>query len=119
MSGTARAQIAISEEASLNDKFLKDIKMFESEQMPKDSDFAKADKTLNTLYSQLMKQPDVDQYGAVTKEGIKATQRTWIKYRDAWIKFVEVKYPNHPSNAWKAWLTKQRIAQLNDVVFTN
>lgn len=119
MSGTARAQIAIGEEASLKDAFIKDIKTFESGQVPNDVDFAKTDNNLNTLYSQIMKKPKIQEYGTVTKEGIKATQRKWIKYRDAWIKFVETKYPDHSSDAWKTWLTKQRIEQLNEFVSTH
>ncbi len=114
MSGTARVQITIAEEARLKDEFIKDIEMFESGQVPKDADFAKSDKDLNTLYVQIMKKPNRDDYGTITKEGIKQTQRKWIKYRDAWTKFVELKYQNNSSDLWKTWLTKIRIEQLNE-----
>jgi uncharacterized protein YecT (DUF1311 family) len=119
LSGTARVQIVISKESSLKDAFITNIKKFEMGQLPNHSDFAKSDKDLNTLYYQIMKKPKPQEYGTVRKEGIKATQRKWIRYRDAWVKFVEVKYPDHSSETWKAWLTKQRIEQLKEFITTN
>ena len=110
--GTARLQIAISKKTKLKDAFLQNIKTFELGKMPNDTNFIKVDKDLNTLYSQIMKQTEIQESGTITKAEIKATQRKWIKYRDAWIKFVEIKYPDHSSDVWKTWLTKQRIKQL-------
>ena len=119
MSGTAREQIATAEEAALKDALLKNIEAFESGQLPKDTDFAKADKDLNMLYAQIMKKSQIIDYGTVTKDGIKATQRKWIKYRDAWIAFVAEKYPNHSTDSWKTWLTNERIEQLKEFAPTN
>ena len=33
-------------------------------------------------------------------------------YRDAWIAFGKVKYPQVAPNAWRAWFTRKRIAML-------
>lgn len=115
MSGTARAQIAIDEEARLRDELLQNLKTFEAGQLPKDRDFVKADKELNDLYGQIMKRTNFDNFpGAVSKEGIKATQRKWIKYRDAWANFGTLKYQTTAPDTWKTWITKQRIDQLSE-----
>ena len=116
MSGTARAQIAIDEESRLKNEFLNHIKALESGQSKEDVDFLKADQDLNMLYSQIMNKTKIDEYGTITKDGIKSTQRKWIKYRDAWAKFIELRYPNYPSDSFKALLTEERIAQLREFV---
>ena len=116
MSGTASAAMAISKEARLKDKFIKDIKKFDSGEIPKDDDFTKADKELNVLYNKIMKSNIGNDSGTIKKNGIKKTQKKWIKYRDAWVKFVEIRYPDHSAALWKTWLTRQRIDQLNKLL---
>lgn len=117
MSGTLRSTFAISAEAELREDLLKSINSFELGHLPKEIDFDKVDKELNDLYSRIMKNDKIGkmaEFGTITKVGIKDTQRKWLKYRDAWIKFSELKYPNIPQNVWKTWLTKQRIKQLQE-----
>ena len=112
MSGSGRAHIAIGIEETLKEAFIKDIKAFESGQFPKEADFVKSDKDLNKLYTQIMKLYKSGDYGDISKESIQATQQKWIKYRDAWIKFIESRYPKYSPEAWKTRLTKKRIKQL-------
>jgi TPR repeat protein/uncharacterized protein YecT (DUF1311 family) len=119
MSGTARAQIAIDETATLREELLRSIKSFEAGHLPKESDFARADKDLNEVYSNIMKKDKIDHFGTVTKKGVKDTQRKWVKYRDAWVKFAGLKYPNTAPEIWKTWLTKKRIWQLNEFSQSN
>ena len=85
---------------------------FESGQLPTDKDFERADKELNETYSIIMARKDMEDFGTVTKDGIRATQRKWIKYRDAWTKFAGVKYPGTASDVFKVWLTQKRTEQL-------
>ena len=114
MSGSARAQIAIDEEARLRSELLGSVKSFESGHLPQDRDFATTDKELNEIYSKLMRSNQHELFGTVTKENIKVTQRKWIKYRDAFVKFATLKYPKISSDIWKTWLTRQRIDQLKE-----
>lgn len=106
------------EMAILRNNLLIAVKLFESDKFPQENDFAKADKELNDVYSNLMKSDKIndnfDECGA-TKDTIKDTQRAWLKYRDSWVKFAALRYPNISENIWKTWLTKQRIEQLKEI----
>lgn len=116
MSGTARAQISIDEEAKLRNELLASLKSFDAGLLPKEDDFVKADKELNDLYSRIMKKEKIYDFGTITKEGIKATQRKWIKYRDAWVRFAVLRYRNTSPDLWRTWITRQRIGQLKEFV---
>ena len=115
LSGSGRAAFEIDEENSLQDKFQKAVARFEVEDIPCYSpvQFQKADANLNDIYSRLMKAKDLD-YGTVTPEGIKKTQRRWLRYREAWVKFGAWRYPKVSEESWRAWLTIERTAQLAD-----
>jgi uncharacterized protein YecT (DUF1311 family) len=119
LSGSGRSQFVINEQAAMKQDFLSSIETFEKGQWPDDKNFASADKELNQVYALVMKRNYDDGPGAVTKEGIKSTQRKWIKYRDTWVEFAASKYPNVPSEAWKTWLTKKRIIKLREFVDSN
>ncbi len=112
MSGTARGQIAVEEEARLKDAFFKSIQAFEAGQFPKDANFSQADRDLNAIYSRIMKRIDMKDQGTITKEGIRATERKWLHYRDAWVLFASTRYASLSPDLWKTWLTQQRIQQL-------
>lgn len=96
------------------EEFFDAIRMFESGQLPNDKDFKRADRDLNDVYSRVMVRKNLEDFGTVTKDGIRATQRKWIKYRDAWTKFAGVKYPGTASDVFKVWLTQKRTEQLNE-----
>jgi uncharacterized protein YecT (DUF1311 family) len=117
MSGTMRSEIAINEESELRRELMKRVRELESGKLPSDADFKRADAELNQVYVKVMKLPslrtsDPDSPGKVTSSGIRATQRKWLPYRDAWARFGVARYPNVPEAAWKTWVTQQRIEQL-------
>ena len=97
-------------------EFFDAIRMFESGQLPNDKDFKLADKDLNEAYSKIMRRKNLENFGTITKGVIRATQRKWIKYRDAWTKFTAVKYPGTVSDVFKVWLTRKRTEQLKEFV---
>ena len=97
-------------------EFFDAIRMFESGQLPNDKYFKLADKDLNEAYSKIMGRKNLENFGTITKGGIRATQRKWIKYRDAWTKFAAVKYPGTVSEVFKVWLTQKRTDQLKEFV---
>ncbi len=117
ISGTARAAIELEESDALEDGFLETIqdadKCTSTTYSPED--FIKSDKELNLLYSKIMADKSF-QWGTVTKEGIKAAQRKWIEYRDAWVAFGAVRCPAITQASWKTLITEERITQLKEFV---
>ena len=113
LSGTARAAFAIEEEARQREDFRLAVAAFEKGALPRGSDaeFARLDARLNAVYRQLKALPE-PRFGTIRFEGIQRTQRAWLAYRDAWIAFGKVKYPQVAPNAWRAWFTRKRIAML-------
>ncbi|MDH5180354.1 MAG: DUF1311 domain-containing protein [Gammaproteobacteria bacterium] len=112
MSGTARASIAIAEHAELKEAFLTAIRGFEAGRFPAAGNFKQVDAELNTIYRQIMAKEKPEQYGTVTKQGIRDTQRKWLRYRDAFVKFALQRYPGKTADYWRNWLTVNRNAQL-------
>jgi uncharacterized protein YecT (DUF1311 family) len=81
-------------------------------------DYLLADQELNNLYLKIInkKEEDWDKFpGSITKEGVKQTQRQWIKYRDSWVIFGKTKCPQISKSSWMTWLTRQRIDQLQEL----
>lgn len=118
MSGTAGSSMAIDTKTSEMELLAHDLRQYEQGQLPKAGKVAAAmlDKQLNVLYSKVMKQPQADYAGAVSKEGVRATQRLWLAYRDAWLRYGAVRYPSVPADTWLALLTARRNAQLEELL---
>ncbi|WP_176460883.1 lysozyme inhibitor LprI family protein [Janthinobacterium sp. PC23-8] len=115
LGGTARAAMSIAARTAELELLAQDVKQYETGKLPSAMTQAQAqalDKQLNVIYGKLMKQPRPDDAGAVDKDGIRDTQRLWLKYRDAWIDFGAVHYPSVTSHTWAAMLTARRNAQL-------
>lgn len=126
MSGTARSALAIEAHGTELELFAHDLQDAEKGKLPRytEQQFQQLDKKLNALYQRLMEQPPGpdDKAGAehllgggtVTRDGVRATQRAWLAYRDAWVALGATRYPSVPAHAWKALLTQRRIDQLDD-----
>ncbi len=111
-SGTARAALSIGERAELEDGFLAALRDYARGSYPSDRDFDKADRALNDTYRKLMEPGALGDWGTVKADGVRKTQRLWIRYRDAWVAFAAARYPKLSATAVKTWLTKQRAVQL-------
>ena len=118
MSGTARAAMEIGESESLEEDFKQKILDADKCDFTAASpqEFQKADEELNETYLKIMntKKP---QWGTVTKEAIRSAQRSWIKYRDAWVVFGAVRCPQLSETSWKTLLTKERTRQLQNFLY--
>lgn len=77
--------------------------------LPPPSGFAADDAALNRIYGELIKS---DQTDNVPASAIRAAQRSWLAYRDAWLAFAAVRYPEVPSDSLKSALTQWRVKQL-------
>ena len=114
MSGTLRGAFYADEAGKLHAAFLSAIEGFEGGKRPPKDDFAAADKALNAAYrtaiANVAKNPD----GTVTADGLRKTERLWLKLRDAWAAFGTARYSGTSADDWNAWATRVRLGILKD-----
>jgi hypothetical protein len=117
LSGTARAMFQIDAEDSLRDDFVAALQLFEGSHLPGGSGqgYLETDQRLNATYRRTIDDAEAHktEYGAVQPEGIRDTERAWLKYRDGWVKFAQLRYPGVSAKAWLTLLTNDRISVLN------
>lgn len=115
--GTGAQAFIMSEEMNLNSRMIqlldKIIHCKLKSQTPEQ--FKKADNILNALYKKTQKKPDEEFY-SITRDGIKKTERTWIRYKDAWVSFGLNECPKISKTSWETLITNDRIKQLEDFV---
>ncbi len=125
MSGTARGAFAVGARENLETTLLDAVTRFESGKRPtqKAGDFARADKALNATYKATMAKLAAGRgdglfgdYGTIGPDGVRQTQRAWLRYRDAWVRFATLRWRGTPADAWKAWLTEERTRALAGLV---
>ena len=119
LSGTARAALSIAARTAELDLLAHDVREYEAGKLPPSMSKEQAaalDKELNVIYGKLMKKPAASYAGAVGKDGIRATQRLWLAYRDAWMNFGTVRYRSVSSETWAGRLTSRRNVQLQDLL---
>ncbi len=117
LSGSARGMFEIDAEESLRDDFLAALEAFEAGRLPAGSfeAYGEADARLNSVYGTTMSDAEArkGEYGAIQTDGIRDTERAWLKYRDAWVRFAKLRYPAVPADAWLTLLTEDRISVLD------
>ncbi len=125
MSGSARGMFAVEARETLDIALLDDMERFEKGLRPsqKAAELTASDKALNRTYKQTLAKlqagsqaDDIGDYGSVNADGVRTTQRSWLLYRDAWVRFANLRYPKTPADAWKAWLTVERTRALAALV---
>jgi uncharacterized protein YecT (DUF1311 family) len=125
ISGTARGAFVVAEQESLEEGFLQHLIDFDGGRLPRGDAQAlkRADAALNAAYAEAMKQarPDSPEdafgmLGSVRPEGIRAAERLWIRYRDAWADFGTSQYPTTTREAWLHWQTEERTRLLRTLV---
>ncbi len=123
LSGTARAAMQVDAQETLEQEFFEFLQGLEAGRYPQGdaAALARADAELNRVYAKVMKaakpenrESDWSFYGTVQGEGIRKTERSWLRYRDAWARFGKASYPKVAPEAWLLWQTNERIAQLSD-----
>lgn len=120
--GTIRTVRTFGAEERLRSKFLEAVKEFESGRLPKGTaaEYRNADSDLNDTYRQALalaakQDPETDD-GDIHPEGIRQAERAWITYRDAWVAFAKVRYPQTDTNAWLTLLTRNRYWSLRQTM---
>ena len=103
----------------LDDAFVADLERFEKGQLPQFSaaQFKESDARLNSQYKAVLAwTPDPGEPATIiTPEGVKTTQRAWLRYREAWVAFGQAKYPGVTADSWRTWLSQQRAQMLEGV----
>ena len=117
MTGSARDAIVAEEQARFRNEFEQQIRVIQGGELPKHDPISTADDELNTAYRDILKKRHWlnKEITTLSPEGIRATQRLWLRYRDAWAKFGAIRYPQTSSDDWKAWSTRQRTQEIRDI----
>jgi uncharacterized protein YecT (DUF1311 family) len=118
LGGTARAAMVIGEEEAQRQAFIALLERAEAGKTGAAS-MARAkatDAQLNATWRQLKATSDSKASATVKLADIQKAQRAWLLYRDAWVAFGKLRYPNVAASTWLALLTQQRDKQLAEVL---
>ena len=119
LSGSARGEFVIEAETGERDQFLKDLTRLANGQWLTGSqaDANAADTALNQSYRDSLKAcvAGDDNLSTVKGDDVRATQRLWLVYRDAYLRFAQVAAPTVPQSAILTRLTKLRTAELDNL----
>ena len=118
--GTGWADSVAADKNFVRKEFIDLIRKFESKNLKvqSQSNFKRQDAELNRVYNSLLKNKGLDSIrdaALVTRKGLRETQRDWVTYRDAWLEFTKVKFPNVSQDTLKATLTADRISLLKRI----
>jgi uncharacterized protein YecT (DUF1311 family) len=124
MHGTGAAGFAIEARGRINAEFVHDVSAVAARREPTygAGDYARLDTELNQAYRHVMELPS-KQDGSperigdstMTRDGVRTTQRAWLKYRDAWTEFLLAAGSPLDPVAMQALLTERRTKQLAGV----
>ena len=118
LSGTARGAMVVEAQEAERDEFAGLLTTLSGGHRPPGGPAAykAADSKLNAAYRRRMRDTaPTESPEAVTREGIRDAQRTWLRYRDAFLAFAAVKFPQVDRAGLAAWLTEQRTETLAPV----
>ena len=110
MSGTARGAMVVASQQKHQNAFAAIVRAILDGKLPPTG--SQADKQLNATYGKVMALKETSGLGTVEKKGIKATQLTWLRYRDAFVAFAKVAAPGLAPATLAAALTEARTKDL-------
>jgi uncharacterized protein YecT (DUF1311 family) len=105
--GTSGNGQGIMEQAIDEDKsWVQTLKDLEAGKTPQynNADLRRADANLNRLYQQRLGDETPGPGGVQ----IRKPERVWLKYRDAWVVYGTLRWPQTSPESWLAWLAVQR-----------
>jgi uncharacterized protein YecT (DUF1311 family) len=115
--GTGRGSFMLEAQDNINQEFAADIDRLEQGRLPKAShlDYVHADQDLNSGYRKVWAElvqtraQDPDEPGP---GNLLAAERAWLVYRDAFVAFAKLRWPQVSGDSWLTFLTRERIARL-------
>lgn len=110
--GTGYGEDMLQIQGDLDKEFAGDIEAFEQGKLPSATHqkYLDADKALNAGYKSLLANWDSDDRPA--KDFLVNAERDWIVYRDAFVEFAKLRWPQVPADSWLAFLTEERTRRL-------
>lgn len=114
--GTIRAALEISGAEEQRTLFVDTLARLEKRDRPDgmEGDFAAADRDLNAIYRRLLDWANPED--GTTPDELRKAERAWIAYRDRWLDFARLRYPDLPPDQMKTLLTRERIAAIDSVL---
>lgn len=121
MSGTGAAGLAFRHAGRRDEEFMQTLFKAADGKLPLASaaQLVLLDRELNAQYRALLAIPSRDEnhperidYLTVTRDDIRATERAWLAYRDAWTTYLPAAGAANALKSVQAELTRQRITQL-------
>jgi uncharacterized protein YecT (DUF1311 family) len=111
--GTIRGALVQQEQDRVRAQFAGDFKLFAKPDFTEPS-FSLADSKMNEEYALVRKDgPRNFRNTTITVAGVEEAQAVWIKYREAWRKYVSVVNPTVSSDAVATQITRERLTQLH------
>ena len=80
------------------------------------SEFVKLDAEINQRYKNMLKDDagqTAELSGASIASSDRDADRAWLAYRDAWVRFGQLRWPSVPADQWRAWQTQEWISLLS------
>ena len=121
LSGTGRVAFEQQEEDATADQFLADLRSLRQPASSPGITPAQADAALNEAYAHLRRvlpatggNPGSD-FGTLNFADVQETERSWLRLRDQWMRFLAVAFPAYPHDAFLIRLTTERTKQLEAI----
>ena len=114
----------LAEQNTLQDdqRWLRYLALLASGTLPDDlptaGEYAQLDKQFNATYRDLLKErrlvfTDVTDAGEPkVVEQTREVERSWIHFRDAWVRMASQRWPRVPGDRWRAWLTARWLKDM-------
>jgi uncharacterized protein YecT (DUF1311 family) len=122
--GTASAAWRIDDAQNNAKAFLQDLQDLESNTVAAADAAAaqRADARLNAVYRRVLANPlygKASTLGTIRADAIRADQRLWLRYRDAWVRLAALRRPELAPAAMPARITLQRVDDLRGLLPTD
>jgi uncharacterized protein YecT (DUF1311 family) len=122
ITGTTGEELEIRDD--LSQQFVDDLEVFERGKLPHFSheNAENADRLLNVSFRKVVdplteQAKRGDNFCLKPTEPIRVAERAWIAYRDAWVRFAQVRWPEVSSDSWLTFLTRERAERVARMEF--
>jgi uncharacterized protein YecT (DUF1311 family) len=119
VTGTGYGMDMLRVKDEVNRQFAGDINRFDKGRLPAFThrDYLLADQVLNAEYGKVMSglSRKNGNGGFVPPQRVRETERAWLKFRDTFVEFAKLRWPQASADRWLTFLTRERIGRLANV----